>query len=797
MNEPTITPDDPLLTAYALGELEGDEHATIEAAVQHDPALQAAVAEIRALAGELTEVLAGESTEQATSVLAVAIPAQPAPWTRPAKVVRFPYFLISGLAAACFAVMVVLYDGESPVRAKFETAEPAPTTMMEMMLPPLDEAVSADAIMPLEMPVIAAPTTVTPLLDQPRMSPPARGAAPPVVTFSVPPLVTPPLTLSGPSRADIAGVGSGGVRLGSTAPVQASGAANSLSSTQLATNAGDLSASITVVNQEQSQDMRRLGAAAVPADSGTVMLSPFIVETNASAGYLAGSTTVGTRLPSGLLPMPSPEPIGLRRGFVPPVVHNTEDYAHIRDNAFVRVGDHPLSTFAVDVDTASYANMRRFLQNGQRPPPDAVRIEELINYFPYRYPPPAPDGAVPFTAGIEAAAAPWNPENRLVRIGIKARELNNATRPGANLVFLIDVSGSMNGPNRLPLVKESLRLLLGRLKNDDRVAIVTYAGQSGLALPSTPVVRKREILAALDALRPSGSTNAGTAIHLAYDIARANFVDGGLNRVILCTDGDFNVGITNQSELVRLVEEKAESGVFLTVLGFGMGNLKDTTLESLANRGNGVYGYIDTVREARKLLVEQVDGSLATIAKDVKIQVEFNPAQVASYRLIGYENRLLNREDFDNDAIDAGEIGAGHTVTALYEIVPVGASPVVPAEPLRYQDQSVRLAGANTPLARELLTVAIRYKAPDGEVSERLDFPFTDSGAAFAGASGDFQFAAAVAGFGMILRDSEHKGQASYEQVINWAGAGLADDAEGHRGEFVELVRLARNISGG
>jgi Ca-activated chloride channel homolog len=404
---------------------------------------------------------------------------------------------------------------------------------------------------------------------------------------------------------------------------------------------------------------------------------------------------------------------------------------------------------------------------------------------------------VPFAAKLEVASAPWAPEHRLVRIGLKGRELTAASRPAANLVFLIDVSGSMNSANKLPLVKESLRLLVERLRADDRVAIITYAGSSGLALPSTPASRKGEILASLDNLQSGGSTNGAMGIHLAYDIAKANFAgNGGINRVILCTDGDFNVGVTDQAELVRLVEEKAKSRVFLSVFGFGMGNLKDSTLEALSGKGNGTYGYIDSRREAEKVFVEQVEGTLATIAKDVKIQVEFNPAKVDSYRLIGYENRMLAKEDFNNDAVDAGDIGAGHTVTALYEVVPVGVGGgEVKVDALKYQRPGKKTDDTEVvPPSGELLTVKIRYKAPEGDVSRKQEFPLVDGGMGFAKADGEFRFAAAVAAWGMLLRDSPHKGSATWEQVLAWAEDGLGDDAGGHRAEFVQLVRRSAEL---
>jgi Ca-activated chloride channel family protein len=400
------------------------------------------------------------------------------------------------------------------------------------------------------------------------------------------------------------------------------------------------------------------------------------------------------------------------------------------------------------------------------------------------------------------AAAPWAPTHRLVRIGLKGRELSTADRPAANLVFLVDVSGSMDEPNKLPLVQESLRMLVEKLKPEDHVAIVVYAGSSGLALPSTPASHRQEILDVLDRLHAGGTTNGAMGIQLAYDVAKANFIAGGVNRVILATDGDFNMGVTDRGDLVRLIQEKAKSGVFLTALGFGMGNYKDATLEQLADKGNGAYAYIDSAREARKVLAEQVNGTLAVIAKDVKVQVEFNPAKVQAYRLIGYENRLLKKEDFNNDKIDAGDIGAGHTVTALYEVVPVGVEwkSESTVDPLKYQRPvGSPLAGDESrpralPTTNELLTVKLRYKAPDGDTSKLLEFPLTDKNAAFADASADFKFAAAVAGFGMVLRDSPHKGAATLSEVLHWAEQGTGSDAGGYRGEFISLVKQAETI---
>lgn len=468
---------------------------------------------------------------------------------------------------------------------------------------------------------------------------------------------------------------------------------------------------------------------------------------------------------------------------------NTEAYDRIDENPFLAVRQNPLSTFSIDVDTTSYANVRRFLNLRSLPPKDAVRIEELVNYFPYRYAPPEDDA--PFAVHAETAACPWAPSHRLLRIALKGREIDFQNRPASNLVFLLDVSGSMNEPNKLPLLKSALRLLVERLGENDRVAIVVYAGASGLALPATSGERQETILTALDALEAGGSTNGGAGIELAYQVARENFIKGGVNRVVLATDGDFNVGVSDQGSLSRLIEREAESGVFLSVLGFGSGNLKDSTMEQLADRGNGNYAYIDSINEARKALVEQAGGTLVTIAKDVKLQVEFNPQQLASYRLIGYENRLLRSEDFNDDRKDAGDIGAGHTVTAFYELAPIGEEATASVDELKYQR-----AGETTdaPHGGELATLKLRYKEPDGEQSRAMSIAVVDSGRSFAEASEDFRFAAAVAAFGLVLRDSPHKGDADFAEIERWAEAALGADENGYRAEFIRLVKQAKEL---
>ncbi len=470
-----------------------------------------------------------------------------------------------------------------------------------------------------------------------------------------------------------------------------------------------------------------------------------------------------------------------------------EKFDHIVDNPFLRVSDHALSTFSIDVDTASYSKVRQYLvEYNQLPRPDAVRIEELLNYFPYNYDPPSPDQTEPFATHVAVSQCPWNRAHRLARLAIKGREVEPDVRPPSNLVLLIDSSGSMNRPNKLPLLKRGMQLLLNQLGASDRIAVVAYAGSAGTVLDSTPATESAAILEAFGRLKAGGSTNGGQGLQLAYRLARENFVAGGTNRILLCTDGDFNVGQTGTDQLIRMVEEESKGGIDLTVLGFGMGNLNDAMLEQISGRGNGNYAFIDTENEAKKVLVEQLSGTLVTIAKDVKIQVEFNPAVVTAYRLIGYENRLLADHDFNDDKKDAGEIGAGHSVTALYEIIPVGVSTesaLPKVDPLKYQQRPQPSAAAES---GELLTVKLRYKLPGQEQSQLIEQVVMDSGASFDQADREFQFAAAVAGFGMLLRGSEHGGDWSYDAVSEVAASSIGNDPFGLREEFVELVETAR-----
>jgi Ca-activated chloride channel family protein len=467
-----------------------------------------------------------------------------------------------------------------------------------------------------------------------------------------------------------------------------------------------------------------------------------------------------------------------------------EAYDHISDNPFLAVAANPLSTFSIDVDTASYANVRRFLSSDQLPPRDAVRIEEMVNYFRYDY--PEPEGETPFSITTELGACPWKPEHRLALVGLRGRSLDEENLPPRNLTFLLDVSGSMNSPDKLPLLKRAMGMLVETLREEDRVAIVVYAGASGLVLGTTSGAQKDTIQAALESLRAGGSTAGGAGIQLAYAVATESFVEAGINRVILATDGDFNVGLSSEGDLVRLIEEKRETGVFLSVLGFGQGNLQDSKMEKLADHGNGNYAYIDSYREAQKVLVSEAGGTLVTIAKDVKIQVEFNPARVGAYRLIGYENRALRAEDFADDKKDAGEIGAGHTVTALYEVVPAGVDIDLPAvDPLKYQRSG---AASSNDSSHELMTVKLRHKQPDGHRS-RLQMVAVSDPAPGSEASANLRFSSAVAAFGMLLRESEHRGSASWAQVIDLAGGAVGSDPGGHRTEFLMLARSAERLA--
>ena len=490
--------------------------------------------------------------------------------------------------------------------------------------------------------------------------------------------------------------------------------------------------------------------------------------------------------PSTMPHRPYPEPY--------PVDPDTEDYAAIQENRFQPALQIPLSTFSIDVDAAAYSNVRRFLNLGQMPPADAVRIEEMINYFDYDY--PQPRGEHPFEVVTELSECPWQPEHRLLHIGLQGKTVSTENLPASNLVFLIDVSGSMSAPNKLPLLQSAYKLLVDQLRPKDKVSIVVYAGAAGLVLSPTDGTDKIKIKEAIDKLSAGGSTAGGAGIELAYKTAREQFVKGGNNRVILATDGDFNVGASSDEAMVKLIEKERESGVFLTVLGFGMGNYKDSKMQQLADKGNGNHAYIDNMTEARKVLVSEFGGTLFTIAKDVKLQIEFNPAKVQAYRLIGYENRMLNKEDFNDDKKDAGELGSGHTVTALYEIIPVGvkSSFIATVDDLKYQkteaDKKVAIVPSN-----EIVNIKLRYKQPEGAKSQLIEKPVLAKPLKISETGDNFGWSAAVAEFGMLLRKSELKGSATYAQALKLAKNAQGKDPNGYRREMIQLMEIARAMA--
>ncbi len=469
---------------------------------------------------------------------------------------------------------------------------------------------------------------------------------------------------------------------------------------------------------------------------------------------------------------------------------STESYSRINENGFRSVGLNPLSTFSIDVDKASYSNIRRFINQGELPPADAVKIEEMINYFDYDY--PQPTDKHPFSINTEYSECPWQKDHKILQIGIQGKKIATENLPPSNLVFLLDVSGSMDEPNKLPLVKSAFKLLVNNLREIDRVAIVVYAGAAGVVLPSTKGTHKDKIIDALNSLQAGGSTAGCEGIALAYKIAQDNFIKEGNNRVILATDGDFNVGISNENELENFIVEKRKSGIFLTCLGFGMGNYKDSKIETLADKGNGNYDYIDNLEEANKEFVNEFGGTLFTIAKDVKIQIEFNPQYVQAYRLVGYEKRILNNEDFKDDTKDAGELGSGHTVTAIYEIIPKGIKSkyIQDVDPLKYQTQEQK----SGELSGEVATVKLRYKKPDGDTSIEIVHPIVNKCKSFETASDNIRFSSAVAMFGMILRNSKFKGTSTFQNIVDLAESARGKDKEGYKGEFVRLVKMASNF---
>ncbi len=744
--------DDIQLTAYALGEGSPDERRQIEEQLRDHPDQQATVDEIRALAARLETDLRQEPEIALTDAQRQAVLAAP---SRPAgRLARFPLRNITGFAAIAAAV-TLLFGGAFWAATR---------NLHGTLLAQIDEKGEMAVLQVEEQQYDDLLEEFSPLEELPDL---VDYLSPPDVDMDM----APP-----PAIQDFAAAPQNG---------------------RLALHAAPPTRPRLEMPMEMASmrgaESRPVPKTIAPGDTANRALHStehvmYSMEP-ASEAPRSGDRYDRRQFVNGaVVGFPPPAPL---RG-------NTESYSPIQGNAFKRIADEPLSTFSIDVDTAAYANVRRFLRAGQMPPPDAVRIEEMINYFPYDYTPP--EGDTPFAVHVESAACPWNPAHALVKIALKGKELDAESRPPCNLVFLIDVSGSMNHPNKLPLVKKSLQLLARQLTDNDRVSIVTYASGTRVALPPTPASDLAGIDAAIERLQAGGSTAGGAGIRLAYDEARKSFLPDGNNRVILCTDGDFNVGITDSEELAAFLADRARQGIFLTILGYGMGNYKDDRLETLSNKGNGNYAYIDSFSEARKSLVEQAAGTLFAIAKDVKLQIEFNPAHFDSYRLVGYENRLLAKEDFNDDRKDAGELGAGHVVTAFYELVPVGVESTPGVDPLKYQAVAAPEAQEAKPVrtedaSPEWLTVKLRYKLPREDRSTKIEIPFTGALSAFENASADFRFASGVAAAGFLMRREPATARLTFADVIQWTSAATGPDPEGYRREFIQLLQDAAHLA--
>jgi Ca-activated chloride channel homolog len=858
MSTPRINPNDPKWTAYVLGELDEGDRASVERLLETSAEARALVTELKAAASALEEAFVvygfggtrqtAESPELLTAAQRAAVRAAAetdrTPWLADVqRQLRTRWAWGLGAAAAVMIVAALQIQPQpptSPVRAGGNVATADNVTEPTVSTPNAGSQRSDQQVVASAPP---APATAA--------GPPAVAVAP---TFTVEPSTTlnpsvPPTTLTGSIRdasgAVIPGVmvtavnsatgettatttdNTGRYTIGNVESGQSYRVTATLSGFQAASAdleaapgaaqrdftmaVGAVAETVVVTGAAPSVDVQSssrqlvLGQNGAQAGGGRGGRGVGGLAGNQGsagvAGGIAGGVFRGAEPAPRAAAAPPPafssptDAVSRSDGAVyivprPPI--GNESYARVAENGFVRVTQEPLATFSIDVDTASYSNVRRFLTMNQLPPADAVRIEELVNYFTYDY--ARPSGGRPIGASMEVADAPWNSQHRLVRIGIKARDIDSKQRPPSNLVFLIDVSGSMNMPQKLPLVKSGLKLLVDQLGENDMVSIVVYAGSSGLVLPATSGERKGVIAQAIDNLQAGGSTNGGAGIQLAYQQAANNFIRGGVNRVILVTDGDFNVGITSQGDLSRLIEDRAKSGVFLSVLGFGMGNLKDSTMERLADMGNGHYAYIDSLNEARKVLVEEMSNTLVTVAKDVKIQVDFNPAKVEAYRLIGYENRVLRPEDFNNDLKDAGEMGAGHAVTALFEIVPRGGSVPGPSiDPSVFQP-APRTTPPPPSNSGDLLVLRVRYKQPDASESMRMDVPLPDRRRAFADATPDFRFAASVAAFGMVLKNSQYRGDVTLPWILDTAAGSRGQDRGGYRAEFISLVQRAMSL---
>ena len=797
------------ITAWALEELTPEARAHLEEQLAHNPEIRQKARETKQFCDLLLQELRDDSLEltpaQRQSLkerkLARTV-IQPSLADKPPRWGFVPHWMPLTAAAACIALggywMYPLLQPKNPA-AVAQTTDDAPS---EKRFP-----IQLDLAEPASTPsLVSAPPSIPVLTPQP------LPGLPPVLTASIDPLMVPregdlvtgiaPVTMGASINADV-------VVDRPISSLASSGASGGFGNTL----PGALSAPATQLSMDGSNTFSAgivVSGATVPAGSGTmVSAASSASHVLTASGSIAGTgTTASTPAPKVAMSASSEVEVIAQRADEAKLGDRGEGYAAFAENELREVLQEPLSTFSIDVDTASYANVRRFLNQNSLPPHDAVRIEELINYFPSSDAGPAPAAKDPFAVKGEMAACPWHGLHQLARISVQGRQIAKSTR-ASNLVFLVDVSGSMNEPQKLPLLKESLRLLVQQLGENDRVSLVTYAGGTRVVLPPTNGQNRGQILAALDSLEAGGSTNGTGGLQRAYEQAAEGFVSGGINRVILCTDGDFNVGISDPAQLKDFISLHSKNHTFLSVLGFGSGNLQDDTMEALADAGNGNYAYIDGLAEARKVLVEQMQGTLDTIAKDVKIQVEFNPAVVRAYRLIGYENRLLAKEDFNDDRKDAGEIGAGHSVVALYEIVPAnlppGEEPGRIVDTLKYQtltspaksnlgESKAAVTAAPAGFQHEAMTVKIRYKQPEGDVSSKLEIPVTHVEKPMEQASPEWQFSASVAGFGLLLRDSPFKGTLDWELVRKLALAGKGTDALGYRGEFLRLIDQARGL---
>lgn len=742
-----IDPNDPRLTAYALGELDDAERVEIEVLLKDNEVARREVETMRRAATTLADELRSEPCPQLTPEQLAKIEQRFAPSEKEAA--PFPWWRALGWATALGAAAMVA----------------------ALFLPALNQS-------------RAMPRRLT--LNTP-------GAQQTVLRETQPPMLAPDRTQVDAQKKEVEFAPSDSRVTSEQAPSLGEADESQVAATLPPVEKKSIVASSGAPRPTSAggRYYRLATPPAAPVDSDTTATGSAgrLAFDNRHADWDESAGRGRVELQRGGRP---PEEITVYRGtqqrWAPSGTFDTESYPRLAENPFVQVTQNPLSTFGLDVDTASYANIRRFLNQGSLPPRDAVRIEEMLNYFSYDY--PAPKRNEPFSLYVEMAACPWNPAHRLALVGLKAKDIAPHKAQPMNLVFLIDVSGSMQPENKLPLIKQGLRLLVEQLTARDHVAIVVYADNSRVVLPATRGDDHETILAAIESLEAGGSTNGGEGIQSAYREASRNFIEGGVNRVILCTDGDFNVGITDQSALVRLIQQQAKSGVFLSVLGFGMGNLKDSTMQKLADKGNGNYAYVDDLDEAQKVLVEQMRSTLVTVAKDAKLQIEFNSALVQSYRLIGYEKRMLREQDFNNDRKDAGEVGAGHTTTALYEIIPADEVPAAPGvDPLRYQP-SPRAASNE-----ELMTVKLRYKEPEGSTSKLLKASVKDTHTSWRGTSSDFRFAASVAAFGMTLRDSPYKGNADYNLALELAHDARGHDDNGYRSEFINIVEKARSLA--